>query len=108
MILGVLYIFTGIVLILVCIPLLHDRVKPNAFYGMRLKKAFESEENWYKINRRGAQLFIGWGGILMGLGVPLFFVPIARDGLLSTILIFVPLIVALLATWQLLRYAKTL
>ena len=49
-----LNIFVGLVLILVCIPLYRGTVKMNRTYGFRCRGAFESEKNWYRINRFGA------------------------------------------------------
>jgi hypothetical protein len=38
----------GFILIGVSIPLLLGKIKMNYFYGFRIRKAFESEENWYE------------------------------------------------------------
>jgi hypothetical protein len=35
-------------------------------------KAFESEENWYKINRYGAQRFIIWSVAIIISGIAIF------------------------------------
>ena len=40
-----IYVVTGMVYILVSIPLLFDRIGPNRFYGFRIAKAYESTEN---------------------------------------------------------------
>ena len=53
------YFVTGIVFILVSIPLLFNRIGPNWFYGVRIPKAYESTEMWYKVNRLGAKVFLG-------------------------------------------------
>jgi hypothetical protein len=36
----------GIVIILISIPLYLGRVTMNGVYGFRIRKAFESEQNW--------------------------------------------------------------
>ncbi|MEM9159224.1 MAG: SdpI family protein [Verrucomicrobiota bacterium] len=53
--LGVAVLVAGISL-----PLLWGKVKMNAFYGIRFMQAFESDEEWYRINRIGAKILIGW------------------------------------------------
>ena len=70
------YFVTGIVFILVSIPLLFNRIGPNWFYGVRISKAYESEEMWYKVNRLGAKVFIGYGATLLVVGAILWLVSI--------------------------------
>ena len=60
---GLTDICTGLILIAVCLPLVKKKVKMNRWYGIRVPKAFRSEEDWYKINEYG-------GRQLMYLGRP--------------------------------------
>lgn len=53
----------------VSIPLLKCRIKRNRWYGMRIRKAFVSEENWKKINEYGARAIIQWSMPLLGMGL---------------------------------------
>jgi hypothetical protein len=55
----------GLVLIAVSIPLLLGKIKMNSVYGFRIRKALESEENWYEINYYGAKALIRWSGIII-------------------------------------------
>ena len=41
----------------------------NCYYGYRIRKAFESEENWYTINRYGAKALMCWSVIIMAIGI---------------------------------------
>ena len=91
------------------IPLLRDRVKPNMMYGMRIAKAFESDENWYSINRYGARQFVIWAVPLALFGVVCFFLPPMKDNVslalvagLAPVWALIPPVVAIL------RYARTL
>lgn len=46
----------------------------NAWYGIRIPQAFESEERWREINRYGGRLFLYWGvviGLFAVCGLPL-------------------------------------
>ena len=64
----------GIVIILISIPLYLGKVKMNGVYGFRIRKAFESEQNWYLINRYGARALMLWAVVLMAVGIICLFV----------------------------------
>lgn len=51
-----LYVFGGILLILLAIPLYLGKVKPNPWYGFRIRKTLENPHIWYPVNKFGA----GW------------------------------------------------
>ncbi|MGA7614499.1 MAG: SdpI family protein [Thermoanaerobaculia bacterium] len=58
----------GIVTILVSLPLILGMVPRNRLYGIRTKRAFVSEENWYAINAYGGKLFLLFGILLTAFG----------------------------------------
>jgi hypothetical protein len=64
----------GFILIGVSIPLLLGKIKMNAIYGFRIRKAFESEENWYAINSYGAKALICWSVVLMAIGIACLYI----------------------------------
>ena len=82
----------GIVIILISIPLYLGKVKMNGVYGFRIRKAFESEQNWYRINRYGARALMLWALILMAVGIiclfvqPQYVLNTARAGFISIII----------------------
>jgi uncharacterized membrane protein len=94
----------GSVVLILLIPLYRGKVKRNPVYVIRLRKAFESEENWYKINRYGAAALMYWATFIIIMGIVCLSLPsqfvhtIAKFGIL---LIIIPLI-------QILRYGKKL
>lgn len=51
-----LYIAGGILLILLAIPLYLEKIKPNLWYGFRIRKTLHNPEIWYPVNKYGA----GW------------------------------------------------
>ena len=51
-----LYIAGGILLILLAIPLYLGKIKPNLWYGFRIRKTLKNPEIWYPVNKYGA----GW------------------------------------------------
>ena len=56
LIFGLTNILVGGLLLALSIPLIKGKVKMNYLYGVRFKKSFESEENWYALNRYGGRL----------------------------------------------------
>ncbi|NPU86250.1 MAG: SdpI family protein [Syntrophaceae bacterium] len=89
----------GIVLILVSLPLYLGKIKRNSVYGFRISQAFESEENWYAINRYGAGVLMLWSVVLAVFGIACLYVQpqnvmtIANIGFLS---IGVPIVLTFL------------
>ena len=78
MILGISNICMAVVFILLGIPMLKRQVPMNRWYGARIKKSFESEENWYRINAYSAKQLILWSFPLMILGMATLFLPLAE------------------------------
>jgi hypothetical protein len=90
-------IVLGIVVILVSVPLYLGKVKRNGIYGFRIRQAFESEQNWYQINRYGAGVLIIWALLLMAVGIICLFID-AQDVLNLTKVGFISIIVPVLLT----------
>jgi hypothetical protein len=91
-IIGLSNIFVGVLTIAVCIPLLKDKIEMNRWYGIRFERSFESKENWYKINRYGAQRIIYWSVIIVVIGILTFFIPVGSGGFLPIIISCAPII----------------
>ena len=66
---------TGILIVLLSIPLIARRVPPNSTYGIRIRAAFASEEEWYRINSTGGRYFVVSGLVITATGVAGFFLP---------------------------------
>lgn len=47
------------------LPLILRKVPMNPAYGIRMQKAFVSQDNWYALNAFGGKLFLGAGLLLM-------------------------------------------
>ena len=69
MILPIPYVFAGIGLLLVAtsIPLALRRVPMNRWYGVRTRKAYVSDENWYAINAFGGKLLFVLGLFMLAV-----------------------------------------
>ena len=69
LILGITCVSSAALFVVLSVALLQGNVKMNRWYGFRIKKAFSSEENWYKINRYGARRVMLWSAPLFLAGV---------------------------------------
>jgi len=58
------FIFVGLLEIIMGIPLLLGKIKPNALYGFRTPKTRSSDEIWYKANKYFGRDFLIVGIII--------------------------------------------
>jgi uncharacterized membrane protein len=65
-----LYIFLNALLIVIAIPMIQRKVKPNWFYGVRLPRTINNPGLWYEINAYGGKclLIAGVVGLLVSVG----------------------------------------
>lgn len=90
------------------LPLLHQKIKRNHWYGFRFPSAFRSEEVWRDVNRYGAKGFLWTCGIFLLASVALYFVPgITLDGYSLTCLVIF-LVGMTITIVQTVRYSRTL
>ena len=106
--LGISNIFVGLMFIVISIPLVKRKVSMNNLYGVRIKKAFESEENWYKINAYGGQQLILWSTLLVLMGVASFFLPLEGNGMLITLIACAPGVMLIPVIVAIMMYSKKL
>lgn len=107
-IVGLALLLSGAVIIAVCLPLLRGNIKPNALYGVRMAKSFESDENWFKMNCYGAKQMMLGAAIMMLCGIVAFFLPMQGNDTLAAIAAVVPMLLMLIPAFQIYRYSKTL
>ncbi len=93
----IILILLGLTVVAVSIPLYLGKVKRNAAYGFRIRKALESDQNWYRINRYGAISLIVWAICLMAAGIICLSVP-PDYVLMAAKACFVSIIVPILLT----------
>jgi uncharacterized membrane protein len=69
LIVGTTNVAVGILIYALCVPLAKGKVKRNNWYGIRIPKSMESDENWYRINKYAAYAMYPWAvaTILVGL-----------------------------------------
>ncbi len=86
---GITLVCLGFILFAVSVPLYLGKIKMNYVYGFRIRKASESEENWYLINRYGAKAVMCWSVVIMTIGIaclciePQHVLTVAKVGFLS-------------------------
>ena len=61
----IIFIFVGALEILMGMPLMYGKIKPNWFYGFRLPKTVSNKEIWYKVNKQTGRDFIISGMIIV-------------------------------------------
>ena len=59
---AVLFILTGLLSIIVAIPMMKGKVKPNAWYGIRMPITQKSDAMWYPTNA-----YAGKGLVVVGV-----------------------------------------
>jgi hypothetical protein len=67
------FIIAGLIFVSTSIPLVLRKIPPNRFYGIRVPKAYESPELWYKVNAKGGRIMIAYGAIMVAIGLMLLF-----------------------------------
>jgi hypothetical protein len=84
--LGVSNMVLATLTMLISIPLIKGRVPINKIYGFRIRKAFESEELWYKINAYGGRQLLLWSIPLLMVGITALYIRLeGNDALILTV-----------------------
>jgi hypothetical protein len=108
MIIAAANVGTGLLFILISLPLLKGRIPMNHFYGMRIRRAFESDENWYRINRYGARQLILWSIPVILTGILALFIKFDDADNLPVLFLLAPAVAAITSALITYRHARTL
>jgi hypothetical protein len=71
---AIVTLLSGILIFLLCLPLIFRKVPMNRSYGIRIPAAFESEQRWYDINAYGGRRLAAWSWLITVTGMTGFFV----------------------------------
>jgi uncharacterized membrane protein len=71
----VLYAGSGLLLVLVSLPLLWGKVPPNPLYGFRVRATLENPAIWYPANKFAAKCLIWTGVVVAGAALILYTIP---------------------------------
>lgn len=66
---------SGLLILLLSIPMILRRVPPNSLYGVRTKASFSSDSDWYRINAIGGRYLAVSGTAIFLVGGIGFFIP---------------------------------
>jgi len=75
------FVCTGLLLVGLSIPLLLRRIKPNYWYGLRVRKTLSDERIWYESNAYMAKWLLILGVIHAVVSLVLYFIPAFRASL---------------------------
>ena len=104
----VLYVAIGLLLILVAIPLIRKKIKPNHLYGFRVPQTLNDPEVWYATNAFAGKRMIAAGICTVLAALGFYLVPgITVDTYAWACLAVFALVfgVGMVQSW---RYMKTL
>ena len=65
------FVGTGLLLVILSLPLVARRVPPNSLYGLRVPSTFANEEVWYEANARSGRDLLRLGLVLIVLAIAL-------------------------------------
>lgn len=101
----------ALIVIGVSLPLAMRKVKMNDFYGIRIKKSFESKDNWYAINEYGGKQLILWSIPMLVAGVLSMFLTVddQHRTLMAVLLGGGPVTSCMtIAVWKIVSYSRKL
>ena len=101
--LALLFVGTGVLLMVISVPLMRRRIAPNSLYGLRVPATFADEWVWYEANARSARDLFLMGLIQIVLAVGLLGIPGVSEqvyALVNAVFISVGAIVAAVVGWR--------
>jgi hypothetical protein len=103
-----LFAVSGLVLIGISIPLIQRRIKPNYWYGFRVRRTLENPQIWYAVNAYAGKRMLVSGIITTVAALVLYLFPgLTIDGYALAMLFFavIPLTIGF---WQSFHYLNRL
>ena len=95
LIVSISFLVPGIMEIILSVPLILEKVKPNILYGFRVKKTLSNKEIWYKANKyMGRDMLVA--GLILSIGSIGFFVfemDIMTIAIIGLLLVAAPLVI---------------
>lgn len=68
----IVYVGGGLLLVLVSLPLIAGKIKPNYLYGFRIPAMLEDPDLWYPANKYAAKGLVIVGLVMIGAGIGLY------------------------------------
>jgi len=70
-----LYIGFSAFTAIIALPLIAHKIKPNPFYGFRIRKTLEDPELWYAVNEYFARHLLTIGILQIFVSIAFYFIP---------------------------------
>ena len=61
----IVYVFIGLMLVGLAVPLVRGRVRPNRWYGFRVQETLQDADVWYAVNSYSGRLLLSLGVIVL-------------------------------------------
>ena len=103
-----MYLFSGILLMALSVPMITGKIPPNGFYGFRVKKTMENPDIWYPVNRFSGKWLLATGLVLALAAAGFFFIPGISLDIYSYVVLAVWVVASTAAMIACLRYLKSL
>ncbi len=71
----IVFVGLGFMSILISLPLIDEKIKPNLFYGFRVRATLEDPKVWYAANKYFAQRLLLAGIVEIFAAIALFAIP---------------------------------
>ena len=105
LIVSISFLIPGIIEIILSVPLIREKVKPNIFYGFRVKKTLSNKETWYKVNKYvGKDMLVA--GLILSIGSIGFFIvemDIITIVIIGLLLLTAPLVMMMVRAFMYLK-----
>ena len=77
----IFYVLTGVLLIVLAIPLMRGKIKPNGLYGFRVRATLDNSEIWYPVNAWAGKwlLVLGVVNVASAVLIPLIWPTVTLD-----------------------------
>lgn len=103
-----LYFAGGLLLVLLAVPLVLEKVKPNAIYGFRIQATLENPAVWYAVNKHFGRRLLLVGVVNCLASALLYFVPGISLDVYALCMLAVFAVTFFLALAQSWKYMKSL
>jgi uncharacterized membrane protein len=103
-----LFVATGLLMVILAVPMIKGRVKPNGWYGFRIRATLDDPDIWYPANAYAGRLLFWLGVFTIVASLLLALIPgISEDmyGLLASAALLLGLLLVIVLS---LRSAKKL
>jgi len=102
------FIVMGLLMIILSIPMIQGRVKPNRWYGFRTRATLENPDIWYPANAYAGRLLLWLGVAIILASLLLVLIPGISENAYSLLVTGVLMLGLLIVVVLSLRYAKAL